>query len=87
MKKVHEIQSIRFASEKMILQVDGRECVFQIADISTKLAEASSLERSKYELSPSGYGIHWPLIDEDLSVDGLLKMQATLRKTGAGVSS
>jgi len=25
-----------------------------------------------YEFSPSGYGIHWPLIDEDISMDGLL---------------
>ncbi|PKN21436.1 MAG: hypothetical protein CVU65_16870 [Deltaproteobacteria bacterium HGW-Deltaproteobacteria-22] len=23
-------------------------------------------------MSPSGYGIHWPELDEDLSVDGLL---------------
>jgi len=32
-------------------------------------------EEKKYaiqEISPSGYGIHWPLLDEDLSVDGLL---------------
>ena len=25
------------------------------------------------ELSPGGHGIHWPLIDEDLSVSGLLR--------------
>jgi len=29
-------------------------------------------ESAAYEISPSGYGIHWPLIDEDLSIDGLL---------------
>jgi len=23
-------------------------------------------------VSPSGYGIHWPELDEDLSVDGLI---------------
>jgi hypothetical protein len=23
-------------------------------------------------MSPSGYGIHWPLVDEDLSIDGLI---------------
>lgn len=39
---------------------------------SPKLAEAGLLERTRAELSPSGYGIHWPLIDEDLAVAPLL---------------
>jgi len=30
------------------------------------LARATGFERGRSELSPSGYGIHWPLIDEDL---------------------
>ena len=25
------------------------------------------------ELSPAGYGIHWPLVDEDLAVGPLIK--------------
>ena len=28
-------------------------------------------EKNQFEIAPSGYGIHWPLIDEDLSIDGL----------------
>ncbi|MEK7405374.1 MAG: DUF2442 domain-containing protein [Acidobacteriota bacterium] len=39
---------------------------------SEKLAEASPAERSRAELSPSGYGIHWPLLDEDLAVGPLV---------------
>ena len=39
---------------------------------SERLARASWIERSRAELSPSGYGIHWPLIDEDLAVGPLL---------------
>nr|WP_253276482.1 DUF2442 domain-containing protein [Synechococcus sp. PCC 6312] len=27
-----------------------------------------------YQVSPAGYGIHWPLIDEDLSINGLLRI-------------
>jgi hypothetical protein len=26
-----------------------------------------------FEISPSGYGIHWPDLDEDLSIDGMIK--------------
>ena len=40
---------------------------------SRRLASATEQERLNAELSPGGYGIHWPLIDEDLSVNGLLK--------------
>jgi hypothetical protein len=42
-------------------------------DCSPRLAQASPLERSRAELSPSGYGIHWPLLDEDLAVGPLLR--------------
>ena len=40
---------------------------------SPTLARASWLERSRAEMSPSGYGIHWPLLDEDLAIGPLLK--------------
>lgn len=43
---------------------------------SARLARASLVERSRAELSPSGYGIHWPLIDEDLAVGPLLRAVA-----------
>ena len=43
---------------------------------SERLARASLAERTRAELSPSGYGIHWPLIDEDLAVGPLLRAAA-----------
>jgi len=52
--------------------MNNKEYVFQIEKISKKLLNASQIERDKYEISPSGYGLHWPLLDEDLSIDGLL---------------
>lgn len=40
---------------------------------SERLARATPVERSLAELSPSGYGIHWPLVDEDLAVGPLVR--------------
>jgi hypothetical protein len=40
---------------------------------SGKLASATPAQRAHAELSPGGYGIHWPLLDEDLSVHGLVQ--------------
>ena len=72
MKKIHNVQKIEFKENKMYLTVDNKEYVFQIEKISKKLLHASEREREKYEISPSGYGLYWPLLDEDLSIDGLL---------------
>lgn len=72
MEKYHNIEKITFQAGSLLLKVDGKDYAFQLSTISKKLASASSAEREKYEISPSGYGIYWPLIDEDLSIDGLL---------------
>ncbi|NOT63699.1 MAG: DUF2442 domain-containing protein [Acidobacteria bacterium] len=38
-----------------------------------RLLNASVVERNHWQLCAGGYGIHWPEIDEDLSVEGLLR--------------
>ena len=72
MKKIHEVDKLIFTDDEMIITVDGTTRRFTLAKLSPRLASASTLERERFEVSPSGYGIHWPLLDEDLSVDGLL---------------
>ena len=42
------------------------------AECSERLAAANPIERTRMILSPSGYGIHWPLLDEDLAVESLV---------------
>ena len=39
---------------------------------SEKLLNATTAERTRLRLSPSGCSIHWPLVDEDLAVGPLL---------------
>ncbi len=75
MRKHHDIEGLVFEGEKLILKVNGKEYAFRLSSISKKLAAASQAEREKHEISPSGYGIHWPLIDEDISVNGLLNIK------------
>ncbi len=72
MKAYHDVKNLHFSGEYMILTIDGEEKKFRINDISSTLARASLIEKNAYKIPPSGYGIHWPLIDEDISVDGLL---------------
>ncbi|MBC7412447.1 MAG: DUF2442 domain-containing protein [Bacteroidia bacterium] len=42
--------------------------------MSSKLSNDSKIEKDVFKISRSGYGIHWPLINEDLSVEALLKL-------------
>jgi len=43
-----------------------------------RLVHASSDERADYELLGDGEGIHWPQLDEDISVAGLLAGQPSV---------
>jgi hypothetical protein len=58
--------------ELTVSLVDGRRISVPLAWYP-RLSHASEIEREKYELIGRGTGIHWPLIDEDLSVSGILK--------------
>jgi hypothetical protein len=77
MKTYHNIEKVTFDGDALLLKVDGREYRFALADVSSRLLAASPTERAKFEISPSGYGIHWPSLDEDLSIDGLLGVTHT----------
>lgn len=72
MDKLHSIESITFSGTMMFLRVDGGEYKIDLARQSERLANASQNQREHFEVSPSGYGIHWPDLDEDLSIDGLI---------------
>lgn len=37
-----------------------------------RLAYATASERANCQISGAGYGIHWPDLDEDIGVEGLL---------------
>jgi hypothetical protein len=69
----HTIQDIAFDKDTMSLKIDGKLIKVVLDKVSSKLKAANEFQRQFFKISPSGYGIHWPLIDEDLSVDAILK--------------
>lgn len=44
-----------------------------------RLAGASKRERSDWELIGGGVGVHWPAVDEDISVASLLQPENFIR--------
>ena len=65
--------AIEVTPEALTLVLGERKVRMPWERCSRRMAAATEAERMRAELSPGGCGIHWPLIDEDLSVNGLLR--------------
>lgn len=66
------ILALKFDDDAMRVHLsDGRILIVPLAWYP-KLLSARKKVRNHFEISPSGYGIHWPDLDEDLSVYGFL---------------
>ena len=57
--------------EITVILADGRKISVPLA-WSWRLSEATPEQRQNYQLIGDGQGIHWPEIDEDISVEGML---------------
>jgi|GEM_PF-6417647 len=62
----------------MTIRVDGEEYNIEINRISKRLADSTDAQRQNYVISPSGYGLRWPEIDEDLSIDSIIGIEHDL---------
>ena len=65
------IQDVRVTKDEIIAYLaDGRVISVPLA-WSWRLSEATPAQRANWRLIGSGQGVHWPDIDEDLSVEGM----------------
>ena len=69
---LQKISDVQFEGELIIIRSGQQTYKWKVSEISKKLSQASESVRNDFKISPSGYGIHWPQIDEDLSFSGLL---------------
>ncbi|MBI2817629.1 MAG: DUF2442 domain-containing protein [Acidobacteria bacterium] len=75
MQKIEAVTAtaIEITRDSLILVLADRRVRIPWERCSATLASATELQRSTAALSPGGYGIHWPLLDEDLSISGLIR--------------
>jgi hypothetical protein len=69
---IPKISSASFNGDIFIIIADGKKYTWDVKEISNRLSNASETDRNNFIISPSGYGIHWPTINEDISLNGLL---------------
>jgi Protein of unknown function (DUF2442) len=66
-------KDVRVTTRSLVVELeDGRTVAVPLAWYP-RLAHGSARERQRWELIGPGVGIHWPALDEDISVAGLLQ--------------
>jgi hypothetical protein len=61
-----------FSEDSMTVQLDDGRALSVPLVWYPRLLEGTVEERNRYELIGNSGGIHWPDLDEDISVEGLL---------------
>lgn len=75
----------RCTSDELVVSLnDGRVLSVPLAWFP-RLANASPEQLAAFELLGEGEGIHWPALDEDISVVGLLEGRASVEYRGARI--
>ena len=70
----YRVSSVRVDDDYLRVVVNDVEYWLSMAKIATysdRLLKATREQREKYEVSTTG--IHWPALDEDLSINGLIR--------------
>ena len=66
-------KKVRVTDEALVVELRDGRVVSVPLEWYPRLAEGSATERRRWELIGPGIGIHWPALDEDVSVEGLLR--------------
>jgi len=66
------IIEVSFPKDKIEVTLsDGRSVAVPLSWFP-KLSQAPDKELHLFEISPKGYGIHWPKLDEDISIKSFI---------------
>lgn len=81
------IEDVRVTGTEIVARLaDGRVISVPLA-WSWRLSEATRPQRENWRLIGTGQGVHWPDLDEDLSVEGLLRGVPAHRPASAVATS
>jgi hypothetical protein len=63
-------RAVSFSERDLVVELEDGRSIATPLNWYPKLLLASQEARMEYEMSP--FGVHWPTLDEDLSVAGML---------------
>ena len=72
--KIYDIKNLKVTQEMISFELSGTKIIVSLAQSGSKILPHAKLEHLQiFELDEDGIGIHWPVLDEDLSIAGLLR--------------
>lgn len=66
------VVDVRFTADSISAELSDARTISAPLSWYPRLLDATAEVRDRWQLAGGGRGIHWPALDEDLSVDGLL---------------
>lgn len=66
------VSGVKVTEDTLTVDLDDGRTISVPIGWYPRLAHGTLAERSHFEISGAGYGIHWPELDEDIGVEGLL---------------
>ena len=66
------IVSVRVTEDTLSVDLEDGRTIAVPLSWYPRLAYATPEERQNFQIAGAGYGIHWPELDEDIGVEGLL---------------
>ncbi|MGC9397428.1 MAG: DUF2442 domain-containing protein [Anaerolineae bacterium] len=74
MGKIYDVKRLSVNREAIRFELDGEKIAVPLSESgSTVLPQAKAEHLHIFELDADGLGIYWPVLDEDLSIAGLLR--------------
>lgn len=74
MDKIYDVKSLAVDREAIRFELLGETIVVPLSQSGSFVLPKASLEHLLiFELDADGLGIYWPVLDEDLSIAGLLR--------------
>jgi len=67
------IMDIRISDEMLIAHINDGRMVSIPINWFPRLSNANADQLQNFEISPGGYGVHWPDLDEDISIKSFIK--------------
>ncbi len=67
-----KIMAVRVSEDTLSVDLEDGRTISVPLSWYPRLVYATEAERQHFEIAGAGYGIHWPDIDEDIGVEGLL---------------
>ena len=67
-----KIMAVRVSEDTLSVDLEDGRTISVPLSWYPRLVYATEAERQHFKIAGAGYGIHWPDVDEDIGVEGLL---------------